>query len=286
MPQEFQSIFEPSDGLVLSAIRRNKLIIAVCAVAMALAGVGYGFLRQPTYEATASLQVGQVNPNSPGFLGYVQSASSLATAFSRSIDAAPVLRTIDEKMGLSPSKAVGQLSAEPIPLSPIFQVIASGQSQSDAIRLANVAANAVIAFEGHSNSANPQANALLGSYHSAAIAVQSAKSEIHHLATAGASSARLLQAEAGLIAAQVKLKATGNAYTSAVVSQAPRKGLVTLLAGATTASNNRKSKAELYGFIGLLLGLGIGCCVAVIRERRQGARAIASPTPQASSPMI
>ena len=285
MPQDFQSIFEPSDGLVLSAIRRNKIVIAVCALAMALAGVGYGMLRQPVYTATASLQVGQVNPNSPGFLGYVQSASSLATAFSRSIGAAPVLRTIDEKTGVPSSQAISRLSAEPIPLSPIFQVIATGPSQSDALRLANVAANAVIAYESQSNSDNPQAKSLLGGYHNAAIAVQSAKAEIHRLEAAKASSARLLQAEAKLISGQVKLKATGNAYTSAVVSQAPRNGLVTLLAGATSATSDRKSKAELYGFIGLLLGLVLGCCVAVARERRQPSHAIAAPTPQTSTPM-
>ena len=79
-----QSVFEPPDSFILSAIGLNKLLVALCALVMGLAGVAYGLARQPTYTASASPQVGQVNPNSPGFLGYVQSASSLATAFSRS----------------------------------------------------------------------------------------------------------------------------------------------------------------------------------------------------------
>ena len=89
-------------------------------------GAGIGLLRQTTYTASATLQVGQVNPNSPGFLGYVQSASSLATAFSRSIAAAPVLATVKRKLALGPADATPRLSAEPIPLAPAFRVIATG----------------------------------------------------------------------------------------------------------------------------------------------------------------
>jgi hypothetical protein len=260
-------IFEPPESFVLSAILNNKRIVALVVVVLTLAGVGFGILRQTTYTASATLQVGQVNPNSPGFLGYVQSASSLATAFSRSIAAAPVLATIDRKLALEPSAATPRLSAEPIPLAPAFRVIATGPSDSSAIRLANAAAAAVIVYENHSNSSNPQARSLLRDYRIASLELKRAEARLAELGSSPDAD-ELAEAEAAQAAARVKLKGIDTAYIAAVTSQAPREGLVSLVAGATSASSDRKSKIELYGFLGLLLGLVVGCAAAVLRERR------------------
>jgi hypothetical protein len=260
-------IFEPPESFVLSAIVNNKRIVALFAVLLTLAGVGYGLLRQTTYTASATLQVGQVNPNSPGFLGYVQSASSLATAFSRSVAAAPVLATVDHKLALAPSEATPRLSAEPIPLAPAFRVIATGDSDSSAIRLANTAAGAIIVYENHSNSSNPQANSLLSAYRAASLGLKRTEAQLAALGSSPDPEA-LAEAEAEKAAAQVKLRGIDTAYIAAVASQAPREGLVSLVAGATSASSDRKSKIELYGFLGLLAGLLVGCAGAVLRERR------------------
>ena len=246
-----------------------------------------GLKREPTYTASATLQVGQVNPNSPGFYGYVQSATSLATAFSRSIEAAPVLATIQQKLKLAPAAALPRLSAEPLPLSPAFRVIATGPLRAAAISLANTAARAVINYESKSNSANPEAASLLRDYRrppspSAPPRQSSATSKsITPLIN------QLPGAEAARSAAQVKLKAISDAYVSAVTSQAPRSGLVSLVAGASSAASNRKSKVEMLGFIGLLLGLICGCLIAVLRERRRAIKGAAvlreqEPSPQPS----
>jgi uncharacterized protein involved in exopolysaccharide biosynthesis len=261
------SIFEPPESFVLSAILNNKRIVALVAVVLMLVGVGFGLLRQTTYTASATLQVGQVNPNSPGFLGYVQSASSLATAFSRSIAAAPVLATIDRKLALDPSQATPRLSAEPIPLAPAFRVIATGASSSSAIRLANAAAGAIIVYENHSNSSNPQARSLLADYRAASLELRQTEAQLAELGSSPDPDA-LAEAEAERAAARVKLKGIDTAYIAAVASQAPREGLVSLVAGATSASSDRKSKIELYGFLGLLAGLLVGCAGAVLRERQ------------------
>jgi hypothetical protein len=260
-------IFEPPESFVLSAIAHNKRLVALIAVALALIGVGFGLLRQTTYTASATLQVGQVNPNSAGFLGYVQSASSLATAFSRSIAAAPVLTTIERRLALDPNDVTPRLSAEPIPLAPAFRVIATGTSDSSAIRLANVTASAVIAYESRSNSANPQAKSLLEDYRLASLQLRRAEAELAELGPSPADPNALAQAEAEKAAAAVKRKGISTAYIAAVASQAPREGLVSLVAGATSASSDRKAKIELYAFLGLLVGLVLGCAAAVVRER-------------------
>lgn len=272
-----RGIFEPPNSLTLAAIARHKWMVALLAIALAALGAAYGLARKPTYTASATLQVGQVNPNSPGFYGYVQSASALASAFSRAIQAEPVLQAVQHKLALTPASASARLSAEPIPVSPAFRVIATGPSRAAALALANVTAAALIEYESQSNSANPQAGALLHEYAEASFALQRASASFARVARERrASPAAKARAAAEKTAAQVKLKAIGNSYVGAVTSQAPRSGLVTLLAGATSASSDRKSKIEMFSFVGLLAGLVLGCAAAIWRERRGLNRATGS----------
>jgi uncharacterized protein involved in exopolysaccharide biosynthesis len=258
-PPLVRGVFDPPEGLAFGAIRRHKKLIAIFAVLGLLAGAALGLVRPATYEAAATLQVGQVNPNSPGFASYTQSSSSLATAFSRAIAAAPVLATVERKLHIAKRKASGRLSAEPIPLSPAFRVLATGPSAAEAKRLANVAAAGVITYENRSNSANPEAASLLAAYRRASLELSEASA-----AAAGGD----LGAQAEQSAAKIKLKAIATAYVATVGSQPPREGFISLLAGATSATSNRHSMIQLYGFLGLLLGLLAGCGVAVLRDRR------------------
>lgn len=267
-------VFEPPSGLVLNAIGRNKLLVCVCALIFAAAGVAAGLSRRPTFASAATLQVGQVNPNSPGFYGYVQSAAALATAFSRAIDAQPVLTTIHDQLRLAPTTAIERLSAEPLPASPAFRVIATGPTEPDAVQLANVAASAIVVYEGKTNSANPAAASLLREYHKASLLLQRAIARVGYLRRDPRLPPSALEgAEGARSTASVRLKALETAYTSAVTSQAPRSGLVSLLAGATSASSDRKSKVELFAFVGLLAGALLGCFAAVARARRAIRRA-------------
>jgi uncharacterized protein involved in exopolysaccharide biosynthesis len=257
-----RGVFDPPEGLAFGAIRRRKKLIAIFALLGLLGGAALGFVRPATYEAAATLQVGEVNPNSPGFASYTQSSSSLATAFSRAIAAAPVLATVERKLHIAKNRASGRLSSEPIPLSPAFRVLATGPSAAKAKRLANVAAAGVIAYENQSNSANPQAASQLAAYRRASLALNEASAAV---ASSGGSS----QAKAEQSAAKIKLKAIAAAYVATVGSQPPREGFISLLAGATSAKSNRNSMIQLYGFLGLLLGLLAGCGVAVLRDRKR-----------------
>jgi uncharacterized protein involved in exopolysaccharide biosynthesis len=261
-------VFAPANSFALRAISWNKGLVAAIAVLGAVVGLAIGFSRPATYTASATLQVGQVNPNSAGFLGYVQSASSLATAFSRAIAAAPVLAEVEDKLDLPASAAVPRLSSEPIPLAPAFRVIATGDSEAAAMGLANVAAGAVVTYESKANSANPQAKELLAAYREATASLRRSEAKVDGLAGEENEKA-MIGAEAERNAAKVKLRGIETAYVTAVTSQAPREGLVTVLAGATSAESDRKSKVELYGFLGLLAGLLLGCLAAVGREHRR-----------------
>jgi capsular polysaccharide biosynthesis protein len=268
-----RNVFEPPEGLLFSAVRRNWAMVLVVAILLAAAGAGLGLLRKntgSTYTAAATLQVGQVNPNSPGFYSYVQSSAALATAFSRAIAAEPVLEAVQRKLGLTPSQSSLRLSAAPIPQAPAFRVIAAGPTATAAVSLANVSAEAVIAYVSKSNSANPEASSLLREYRESALALRNAVARVKFLGAAKNPRVSVLAAaESEVSAAAVKLKAIGVAYTATISSQAPRSGLVTLLAGATSASSDRTSKVELFAFIGLIVGMFIGSGLAVLRERRR-----------------
>lgn len=265
-----EGVFEPPDSFALAAIARNKWAVAIVAVVVALAGTAYGLSRHRTYTAAATLQVGQVNPNSPGFFGYVQSAASLATAFSRGIDAEPVLDTVQQQLRIPAADALTRLSAQTIPTSPAFRVIATGSTELAAIKLANITANALITYEGHSNSTNPQAESLLHEYQQASLALRRAVANVTGSSrhTHGYSSA-LANAESERNAAAVKVRAIGVAYTNAIASRGPSSGLLSLVAGATGASNDHHAKVEKYGLLGLLGGIVAGCLLAMLLEQRR-----------------
>jgi uncharacterized protein involved in exopolysaccharide biosynthesis len=259
------------------AISRHRLLVIVCALALAGVGVAGGAARKGTYTASATLQVGKVNPNSPGFYGFVQSASDLATAFSRAITAEPVLATIHRRLGLSAADAVGRLSAEPLPSSPAFRIVAGGPTAPAAIALANVTSAALISYEAHANTYSPESRRLLAQYRAASLDLARASNVAgsaakKYASKPDASGRRALErAQAGRAAASLRSQALASAYQLNAQSTTTRD-LISLLAGATTAQSDKRSKMQLLGFIGLLGGLVIGCAIAVLYEERRGTR--------------
>jgi hypothetical protein len=270
------SVRQPGGDAAIAAIARHKLIVLALACVLALAGAAVGLARKPTYTSSATLQVGTPNLNSPGFSGFVQSASGLATVFSQSITAAPVLAEIKSKLGVTPSEAARRLSAEPIPLSPSFRIIATGSNSAIAVSLANAASAAVISYEAKSASAtSPQIAPLLLRYDRAAQALQRATATVTQLTQArkrgSSEDSTLIEARGNLDSARVRANALGAAYQSALVSSGanPSGGLISLVAGAVTATSNRNSKVELLGFLGLLAGLVLGAVLAALYDQRR-----------------
>jgi hypothetical protein len=229
------------------------------------------------YTAASTLQVGKVNPNSPGFYGFVQSASDLATAFSRAIGAAPVLATVGTRLGLSPTQAVARLSAEPIPNSPAFRVIAAGSTPRKAVDLANVTSEALVAYEAQTNSYSRESERLLGAYRAASLNLVHATAQVSRARRSYAKHrdearrSRIERAEASRAAAALRADGVASGYR--LTAQSVTTGeLVSVLASATTATGNRKSRIELLGFVGLLGGLVIGTGLAVLLDQRRGSR--------------
>ncbi len=262
-----------SSSRVARAIASHKLLVCACALVFALLGAAGGYARKGTFTAASTLQVGKVNPNSPGFYGFVQSASDLATAFSRAVTAAPVLKTIHRRLGLPAEVAVTRLAAEPIPNSPAFRVIATGPTSRAAVDLANVSSAALIAYEARANTYSPESSRLLGAYRAASLKLARTRSAVDDAAGEYAKKptaprrAKLEAAQASRAAATLRAQALAGGYQQSAQS-ATTRDLISPLSGAVTASSDHKSKIELYGFMGLLGGLVIGCALAAVWDRR------------------
>jgi uncharacterized protein involved in exopolysaccharide biosynthesis len=258
-----------SEPLLAKAIARRKWLVIALGVLCAAIGVGVGLAHKSTYTASSTLQIGKENPNSPSFYGYVQSASALAAVYSRALTAEPVLAEIQHKLGITPDQAIERLSAEPIPNSPVFRAIATGPSERSAVALANVAAAALVSYESHNNYTSDAAE-LYASYQTASEELARAKAHLANLASGRPKpeDPPLISAQAAVFAAQAHSTALAAAYQQAITAQ-PSGSLVTPLAYAINATNDKRSKVELIGFVGLIGGLLIGGAIAVLREQRR-----------------
>ncbi len=269
-----------SQSLVVVAIARNKLLVVLLAVLLAAAGVAVGLTRTPTWTAASTLEVGaNINPNSAGFSTFVQSATTLATTFSREITANAVLARIHRKTKLSPLVIAQRITATPVPDGAAINVIASGPTAPAAISLANAAASALVAHESASNFAS-DAPALYRAYQAQASVVAHARARVARIQAqdaqvgiAAPNDSRLVQAQADSDTALARASALSTAYTQALVAQpATAVNLVTPLAGAVSATSDRTHKIELLGFVGLVAGLMIGGAIAVLRVQRAAQR--------------
>ncbi len=266
-------------GSAMASITRHKLLVVSAGLILAAAGAAIGIVRKPTYTSSTTVQVGTVNLNSPGFYGFVQSASALATVFSRSIMAEPVLTEIRAKLGVSPTEATRRLSAEPLPISPSFRVIATGPTAAAAVNLANTASAAVISYNAHSSgTSSPPATPLLLNYDRAARSMQYAAAKVarleHSRKPESGEDTALLLARSEEDSARVHAQALSAAYRSALINAEanPPTGLLSLVAGAVTASSDRTSGIELFAFTGLLAGLVLGAVLAALYEHRRSLR--------------
>jgi capsular polysaccharide biosynthesis protein len=273
-----------AQSLIVSAIGRYKWLVLLLAVLLAGAGVAVGVGRKPIWTATATLQVGaNINPSSPGFSGFVQSETSLATTFSRAITANEVLARIQARTSLSPAQIARRLTATPVPNAAALEVIATGATPAAAIRLANVGAKSLVASEAPNNFPTSAAR-LYNAYRAQSTVVARARARLQAIESRNAvqgqtartvsgqtttnhSSPALIQAQAAVGAAQARGNALSAAYTLAVESDANSGAVLTPLADAVTATSDRKQKIELFGFVGLAAGLLIGASIAILREQ-------------------
>jgi uncharacterized protein involved in exopolysaccharide biosynthesis len=258
----------------LTAARRHWFLVAVITVLFTAAGIAVALARQPIHTAEARLVVGRIDVTAPGALGsFTEATQAIASQYSRSIDAGGITSRVAPRAGLRPAQVAARVSATPIPESPVIRLSATGTNAGGAIRLANLASSALVAFTTELNRSNPDTSRLLGRFTDASRDVVGQRAELSRLrrrydaAPTAEKRAEMQATEVKLRVAQLRQDTLREAYDASTQSQAATS-LVQIIERASTASNDRFKYLQFLGFIGLVAGLAVGLAIATLRANR------------------
>jgi Mrp family chromosome partitioning ATPase len=209
----------------------------------------------------------QVPSGEPSTLFAVtDAASGLASAYSRAVDATAVGRAVARDLRNDPAAASGSAAATPVPDSPIVKVTANASSARSAVRLANVTADELAKYINDLNASNTASQYALAAFSAATHRVARARATlvdaqraVTALPTTDAK-AQLESARAAYEVAELRQAAAKARFTSLQSGQQPS---LEPLRRATGATDDRRSKLELYGFAGFLGGMLAGCALAL-----------------------
>lgn len=266
---------------ILQSVRRRPFLSVLPPILLVLVAAGYSFQRVPVYTAEARMSVGGIDLSQPGALnGYATATQALATAYSRAIGAQEVVRSVSKDTDLTPVAVRSRLDATPVPQSPIFRILATGDNANQAIAVANSASKALRTYVSDSSSTSAaQGDSLLRAFRieqlAAARASQklaTAKQRLEASPTAK-NRAAVARAQADSSAAQLRANVASQAYTKSVGATSVNQS-VTILSPATFALNDRRSKIQIYAFIALLVGAVLGAALATLAEDRRYRRSL------------
>lgn len=256
---------------VLEAIWWRKWTVMLAVLLFVAAAVAWGLTRNPVYTSSARLSV-QVSATSPVTLpGSITAAESLASTYSRQIDARKVTRLIAKRIGDGGRGYAGKVSAAPVPNSSVMNVSATTDSERTAVELANAAAAAMQRYVQQLRRPQLGSEGLLEQYENLTARFQNVLSQTRELEerTEGSPTPReqavLEQLRTQEQTLTVQRSALQTAYTNA---QRFYTAPLETLRPATMATSDRMSKLQLFIVLGILAGLATGAAFATMRANR------------------
>ncbi len=253
----------------LTAVLRYPLLLLIPVVILAAAA--YALVRQhpTTWTAEAQVLMQQPAPTSSAALpGVVQAELSLAPVYARELDFDPVVVPLAQHFHMAPGAVAADLSATPVPNSPIIRIDASARSSRTAIALANDAATKLSAFVSTQVQSTAGNSSLLLRYQQASAAYESALTHERRMVAAhSARSPAVVKAIAAADVAQLRQRVLASEYQS-LTGQGPTSPGLGVFQRATAASSNQRSNLEIYLFAGVLAGLVIGVALATLAANR------------------
>jgi capsular polysaccharide biosynthesis protein len=243
------------------ALRRHWRVLVATIGGLAILAIGYSLVRTPNYAAETRLAVGGLNATTPSaFTGFSTAAQQLAETDSRAVQGDAVVKDVAAAMKLPPADVRHQLSAAPIPQTPVFTVTATTKSADTSVDMSRLAGEAIVKEANRASDAAP--GQLLKEYETAERARQRAESQI----SAGGGSA---SARADLVAAQAQADAARKRYTAAIQGGSVR---LEIIQGPADATSDRTSKLQMLLFVAVVLGFIIGSAIAVFLESTRSPR--------------
>jgi hypothetical protein len=253
---------------VLEAMRRSFVVLLLPVILLVAGAVVYGLLRTPTYTSEARLNVGGLNLTTQTLPGYTTAVQQLAVAYSRAIDATPVVTPVAVRTGLSPAEVAERVSATPIQGSPVIRVRATSTDAQEAREIADAASGALVNYAIDLNAGSEQSTRLLRRFTAASRQLRAASARANRLKP---TDPRWKAAKTREDIARLKAQSAGALYQQSQSGQA-NLSLVQRLAPAAPATNDRNEVLQRFIAGGLIGGLLIGVGLAVMRANRLTAR--------------
>lgn len=250
-----------------NALTRNWPLVLLSVIAFGILGFVAGSLREPEWTAEARLSVGRLSLTVQSVPGFAVGGEVVAAGYARSVAVAPVIDPAARRLNVPPDDLRERVSSSAIPSSPLFDVIATGDSEAEAVASANAVADAMVEYGRAGSEAPGRAEELLRQYRDAVEREARARQTVTRLLDNGARGPRLAAARAVADTEKLRVETAAQNYRASQRSQVSG-GVVESIAPARDASSDEQSRLQLFTFAGLLGGLLIGVALAVLRALR------------------
>lgn len=262
---------------VLDAVRRRPWAVAIPVVLLVALAVLAGLSRTPTYTADTSLSVGRFDVSSASLPGFASAIQSLSSAYARLIGADAVVDPVARELRVSPRAVVANVSATPIPDSPLLNVEATAPTSARALKLSSLASDSLVNYISADASQAENTTTDTTQYRDLLLALSQAELQQKKLTSAynerpgAAVRGQLDQVSAQIKVLQLHIDAI---HASAVSTPAigAAAGIPSVIVRPRAAVSDRTPTLERYGFIGLAVGAVLGVAFALLLARRRVGR--------------
>lgn len=261
----------PNRGVpVGEAVSRNWRLVLAPILILTILALALAWARGATFSSEARVNVG--GPASVESLQqFVLGNNAFAEIYSRRLDTPDVYNAIADEVGEA-GEFTGDVTATPIPASPIIRVIAEAPDSESAITLANAASEALVEAVGSDSSRQRQSEALLEAAtdaqeqkRDADLALDRAEAKFEDTPNEAnedaLATAQREQTKATLRQENAEETYRENARKLAVQNE------ISVLSPAVESSSDRLSTLQALLFLAIVGGGAIGIALAMLRER-------------------
>ena len=258
----------------LSAVRRHWVVALLPVIVLVGVAVVLGLQREPRYTSTANLSVGRIYVNNPaGVSGVIEATRALAAVYSRAIRSSAVQDATARNLGERALPASDDVSATPVPESPLIKVSAESSSARRAIALATAASDALASYVQRQGKSAQDAE-IIADYRRAVrqyrdrVEARRRLQRRYEADPTPANDAARDQASVAISVALLRREALRANYLNLVQGTAATAS-VEVFSRATTATSDRLRTLQMMGFLGLVAGVASGMALALFRGYRK-----------------